>query len=134
MPGMSKPVRVCTDPNYYEENSDSVELWSPGNPLMPPNDLNGESEILPPVSSLRELLTNHQPKFASAYSPRAAGSPGLSCQGRPFGLEAGLKSEREIRKSYFSICAAKVRMANPNESVSAEETRPKLQKIIEVIR
>ena len=34
VPGMVEPVRVTTDAVYYEENSDSVELWSPGNPLF----------------------------------------------------------------------------------------------------
>ena len=33
-PGMSSPVRVTTERTYYEENSESVELWSPGNPLF----------------------------------------------------------------------------------------------------
>jgi hypothetical protein len=33
-PGMSKPVRVTTDAAYYDENPESVELWSPGNPLF----------------------------------------------------------------------------------------------------
>ena len=28
---MRQPIRVTTDPEYYEENSESVELWSPGN-------------------------------------------------------------------------------------------------------
>ncbi len=34
-PGMPSAVRVTTDPEYYEENPDSVELWSPGSPLFP---------------------------------------------------------------------------------------------------
>lgn len=33
-PGMAEPVRVTTDAAYYEENSDCVDLWSPGNPLF----------------------------------------------------------------------------------------------------
>ncbi len=35
-PGMTEPVRVTTDPAYYEEHAESVELWSPGNPLFKP--------------------------------------------------------------------------------------------------
>ena len=35
-PGMEEALRVTTDPAYYEEHSDSVELWSPGNPLFQP--------------------------------------------------------------------------------------------------
>ncbi len=34
-PGMSVAIRVSTDPTYYEQNADSVELWSPGSPLFP---------------------------------------------------------------------------------------------------
>ena len=33
-PGMSERLRVTTDPAYYEEHAESVELWSPGNPLF----------------------------------------------------------------------------------------------------
>jgi SNF2 family DNA or RNA helicase len=34
-PGMTKAIRVTTDPEFYDENSDSVEFWSPGSPLFP---------------------------------------------------------------------------------------------------
>jgi hypothetical protein len=37
-PGMSERLRVTTDAGYYEQHSDSVELWSPGNPLIPMPD------------------------------------------------------------------------------------------------
>jgi hypothetical protein len=41
-PGMNKAVRVSTDPAYYEQHADSVELWSPGNPTFPvPEDAVG---------------------------------------------------------------------------------------------
>ena len=33
-PGMSERLRVTTDPAWYEEHAESVELWSPGNPLF----------------------------------------------------------------------------------------------------
>ena len=33
-PEMKDRVRVTTDPAYYEEHSESLELWSPGNPLF----------------------------------------------------------------------------------------------------
>ena len=36
-PGMVEPVRVTTEAAYYEENSEGVELWSPGNPLFTPS-------------------------------------------------------------------------------------------------
>ncbi|QLL29624.1 DEAD/DEAH box helicase family protein [Thermosynechococcus sichuanensis E542] len=34
-PGLLQAVRVTTDPEYYDQHCDSVELWSPGNPLFP---------------------------------------------------------------------------------------------------
>ena len=34
-PGMPRPIRVTTDPDFYDAHSDSVELWSPGSPLFP---------------------------------------------------------------------------------------------------
>jgi hypothetical protein len=33
-PGMEEALRVTTDPAYYEEHAESLELWSPGNPLF----------------------------------------------------------------------------------------------------
>ena len=33
-PGMDERLRVTTNPTCYEEHSESVELWSPGNPLF----------------------------------------------------------------------------------------------------
>ena len=37
-PGMKKEVRVATNPGYYEEHAENVELWSPGNPLFHAED------------------------------------------------------------------------------------------------
>ncbi|MGH9493380.1 MAG: hypothetical protein ACRD3B_00180 [Candidatus Sulfotelmatobacter sp.] len=34
-PGMSQPVRITTGPEFYEEHTESVELWSSGNPAFP---------------------------------------------------------------------------------------------------
>jgi len=34
-PGMKHPIRVTTDAGFYEENAESVELWSPGSPVFP---------------------------------------------------------------------------------------------------
>lgn len=43
-PGMADELRVTTDARYFEENADSVELWSPGSPIFPDVDeLAGES-------------------------------------------------------------------------------------------
>ncbi len=46
-PGMREPLRVTTDPAYYEANAESVEFWSPGNPLFQPPDLLPPSTELP---------------------------------------------------------------------------------------
>lgn len=43
-PGMNAPIRVTTDPMYFDQNSDSVELWSPGSPLFPRPIFNGANE------------------------------------------------------------------------------------------
>jgi hypothetical protein len=33
-PGMSEEPRVTTDPDYFEQHPDSVELWSAGSPVF----------------------------------------------------------------------------------------------------
>ncbi len=35
-PGAAERLRVTTDPAYFEESAESVELWSPGNPSFRP--------------------------------------------------------------------------------------------------
>ena len=34
-PGMTRALRVTTDPAFYEAHADSVELWSQGSPVFP---------------------------------------------------------------------------------------------------
>jgi hypothetical protein len=34
-PGMTQAVRVTTRPEYFDEHSDSMELWSMGSPSFP---------------------------------------------------------------------------------------------------
>ena len=34
-PGMKDWIRVSTNPAYYEQHADAMELWSPGNPTFP---------------------------------------------------------------------------------------------------
>ena len=45
-PGMAAPVRVTTDPDYFEQHPDSTELWSPGSPLFPQPDFEASSAEL----------------------------------------------------------------------------------------
>jgi hypothetical protein len=53
-PGLGQTIRISTDPAYYEQNSDNVELWSPGNPTFPP--ASGEDVVEVRVGRLRDLL------------------------------------------------------------------------------
>ena len=55
-PGMAAGLRVTTDPEYYEANADSLELWSPGNPLFQaPEFIAGEDGSVE-VASLGKIL------------------------------------------------------------------------------
>ena len=36
---MAKPVRITTRPDYFDEHSENLELWSPGSPAFPEPDL-----------------------------------------------------------------------------------------------
>ena len=57
-PGRPEPLRANTDPTYYEENAESVEFWSPGNPLFqPPELLPLATDLLKDATgTLRDLL------------------------------------------------------------------------------
>ena len=62
-PGMSEALRITTDPEYYEEHSESLEFWSPGSPMFQPpefaRDENRPAEgglCRPRTGSLRCLL------------------------------------------------------------------------------
>ena len=55
-PGMGERLRVTTDPMYYEEHAESVELWSPGNPLFNAPELLAASEALPEKKTLTDFL------------------------------------------------------------------------------
>ena len=55
-PGMTPELRVTTDPDYYEEHAESVEFWSPGNPLFNPPASLGTWDETNREGRLRELL------------------------------------------------------------------------------
>ena len=57
-PGMSESVRVTTDPVFFEEHSESVELWSPGNVLFQAPDVLQSTDVELPAKSLKEILEN----------------------------------------------------------------------------
>ena len=55
---MNERLRVTTDPGYYEERSESVELWSPGSPLFTPPEFATEAkqDSFLPGTTLRDVL------------------------------------------------------------------------------
>ena len=55
-PGMKTPVRVTTDPEYFEENADSVEFWSPGSPLFTPPEFVAQGDQTPGAGTLKDVL------------------------------------------------------------------------------
>ena len=55
-PGMKTPVRVTTDPEYFEENADSVEFWSPGSPLFTPPEFVAQRDQTPGAGTLKDVL------------------------------------------------------------------------------
>ena len=55
-PGMQAPIRVTTDAAYYEEHSDSMELWSPGNPFFRAPELLPDADEPAAGITLRDIL------------------------------------------------------------------------------
>ena len=47
---------LTTDRTYYEENSESVELWSPGNPVFKGPAGLTEAEEVSTETTLKEVL------------------------------------------------------------------------------
>jgi hypothetical protein len=58
-PGMSQPIRITTDPEYYQDHTESTELWSPGNPLFPSPDVIAETDELSGRCSISQLLNTY---------------------------------------------------------------------------
>ena len=54
MAGMTEFVRVTTNPAYFEEHAESVELWSPGSPAFKAPEGLGKSTV--PAKTLRSIL------------------------------------------------------------------------------
>ena len=55
-PGMTERLRVTTDPEYFEEHAESLELWSPGNPLFNPPEFLGSAGELSSGGMLKDIL------------------------------------------------------------------------------
>ena len=56
VPGMTERLRVTTDPAYFEEHAESMELWSPGNVLFEPPELTTLVDEPPAEKTLNEIL------------------------------------------------------------------------------
>ena len=54
-PGMAESLRVTTDPAFFEEHAESLELWSPGNVLFQAPELIAPDDA-PQARSLNEVL------------------------------------------------------------------------------
>jgi hypothetical protein len=54
-PGMANPVRITTRPDYFDEHSDSLELWSPGSPCFPMQEAEAMQQELT-GTSISDLL------------------------------------------------------------------------------
>jgi len=54
---MKEPLRVSTDVAFYEEHSDSVELWSPGSSVFPTPDFPADAAECNESRSISDLLS-----------------------------------------------------------------------------
>ena len=55
-PGMTDRLRVTTDPQYFQEHAESMELWSPGNTLFVPPEFTAQMEDTPREKTLKDIL------------------------------------------------------------------------------
>jgi hypothetical protein len=61
-------VRISTNPAYYEQKADNVELWSSGNPTFPALAIGPESVEVDTLAELLHGFLKHSP--ASRRSAR----------------------------------------------------------------
>jgi len=55
-PGLAGAIRVTTDPVYYEQHADTVELWSPGSPAFPLPEAPADPALASNATTLAVLL------------------------------------------------------------------------------
>jgi hypothetical protein len=60
-PGLAREVRISTNPAYYEQNADNVELWSPGNPTFPPLAIGPDAVQADTLAELLQRSPNNLP-------------------------------------------------------------------------
>jgi len=59
-PGMEQSVRITTNPRFFEEHAESLELWGPGCPLFPePEIVATREEVAGMVEEATRLLREH---------------------------------------------------------------------------
>ncbi|MXX07845.1 MAG: hypothetical protein F4Z71_13900 [Gammaproteobacteria bacterium] len=58
--GTNEPLRVTTDPDYFEEHTESVELWSPGNPLFVAPEISENTQLDSLQKTLKDILDEGQ--------------------------------------------------------------------------
>jgi superfamily II DNA or RNA helicase len=72
-PGMKEPLRVTTDPAFFEEHPESTELWAPGSPLFPSPESIASPEEVHEARNLRTVLGRVTAK--GGLPPGAPGAP-----------------------------------------------------------
>jgi superfamily II DNA or RNA helicase len=70
-PGMANPIRITTRPDYFDEHSDSLELWSPGSPSFPVPQAEAMQQELAgiSISTLLKPLGNLTTSISKAPAP-----------------------------------------------------------------
>ncbi len=61
-PGVPKPIRVTTDPAFFDEHPESVELWSPGSPVFPdPEEVASVEDLAANRGALARIFRHLRP-------------------------------------------------------------------------
>ncbi len=60
LPNKKKRIRVTTDPSVFEKHVDSMELWSPGNPVFTAPNCMYDVELDPSQETLKDILDSRQ--------------------------------------------------------------------------
>jgi len=55
-PDMKQQLRVTTSLEYFDQHPESVELWSPGNPLFDSMSVRAPADPVPKEKTLKEIL------------------------------------------------------------------------------
>ena len=53
---MTERLRVTTDPEYFEEHAERMELWSPGDALFNPPAFTARTDELSAGKTLKDIL------------------------------------------------------------------------------